>query len=186
MISKTFEKLKDQAYRTAFVASQINIGIPFQIRALLKSRPGWTQQKLAAKTGMLQPRISGLMTPGRVRPNIETLRRVAEAFDCALIVRFAPFSELARWSEEFEPDSFTIPSFDDDIGFIERKSSKSAGALVPHALAAGGRGTSISINLVAGVGSNSTRFPSDAQGAKMGAPFLYRRGGFKCGPVCER
>ena len=119
--SKLHEKLKDAEYRKAFVASQITIGIPFQIRALLKSRTGWTQATLAEKSGMLQPRISGLMSPGKVRPNIETLRRIAEAFDCGLVVRFAPFSELARWSDEFSPDSFQVAAFDDDTGFIEHK-----------------------------------------------------------------
>src|SRR5580698_1488306 len=111
MTSKIDEKLNDQSYRQAFVASQINIGIPFQIRALLKSRPGWTQATLAEKAAMRQPSISGLLTPGKTRPNIETLRRIAEAFDCGLIVRFAPFSELAKWSEEFDPESFNVPSF---------------------------------------------------------------------------
>ncbi len=81
----------------------------------MKAR-GWTQETLAEKTGMLQPRISGLMKPGKTRPNIETLRRVAEAFDCALIVRFAPFSELVRWSERFDPDEFSVPSFEEDFG----------------------------------------------------------------------
>jgi len=121
MISELWEKMKDPQYRRAFVASQVNIGIPFQIRALLKSRPGWTQKTLAERTGMLQPRISGLMTPGRVRPNIETLRRIAEAFDCGLSVRFVPFSELAQWSEEFDPESFYVPEFADDVGPIGRK-----------------------------------------------------------------
>src|ERR1035437_3412429 len=120
-ISRVAEKLRDTEYRKAFVSSQINIGIPFQIRAMLKNRPGWTQETIAQRAQMLQPRISGLMTPGKTRPNIETLRRIAEAFDCGLIVRFAPFSELARWSEEFDPESFSVPSFDDDTGFIERK-----------------------------------------------------------------
>ena len=125
-ISKLAEKLCDTEYRKAFVASQINIGIPFQIRAMLKNRPGWTQESLAQRAHMLQPRISELMTPGKTRPNIETLRRMAEAFDCGLLVRFAPFSELARWSEEFDPESFSVPSFDEDTGLIERK---------PHQLA---------------------------------------------------
>jgi transcriptional regulator with XRE-family HTH domain len=116
MNSKIKEKLQDFAYRTAFVASQINIGIPFQIKALMKMR-GWTQEKLAERTGMLQPRISAILKPGKVRPNIETLRRIAEAFDCGLIVRFAPFSELAEWSESFDPESFNAPSFANDAGF---------------------------------------------------------------------
>ena len=125
-ISKLGEKLRDPEYRKAFVASQINIGIPFQIRAMLRNRPGWTQETVAQRAQMLQPRISGLMTPGKTRPNIETLRRIAEAFDCGLIVRFAPFSELARWLEEFDPESFNVPSFDEDPGFIDRKPQQSA------------------------------------------------------------
>jgi transcriptional regulator with XRE-family HTH domain len=112
--------MRDPEYRKAFVASQINFGIPFQIRALLKKR-GKTQEWLAEMTGMLQPRISGLMSPGKTRPNIETLRRLAEAFDCGLAVRFVPFSELARWSDEFDPETFNVPDFADDLGFIERK-----------------------------------------------------------------
>jgi transcriptional regulator with XRE-family HTH domain len=126
-ISKTADKLRDPARRKAFVASQINIGIPFQIRALMKQR-GWTQKQLAKKTDMLQPRISGLMTAGKTHPNIETLRRIAEAFDCALLVWFAPFSELVRRSDAFDPEEFTVPSFDEEIergAFIERKSPKS-------------------------------------------------------------
>jgi len=125
-ISKLGEKLRDPEYRKAFVASQINIGIPFQIRAMLRNRPGWTQDAVARRAQMLQPRISGLMTPGKTRPNIETLRRLAEAFDCGLIVRFAPFSELARWSEEFDPESFSVPSFDEDSGFMDRKPQQRA------------------------------------------------------------
>jgi transcriptional regulator with XRE-family HTH domain len=126
MDSRLAEKLASPDYRKAFVASQINIGIPFQIRGLLKSRRGWTQKTLAELTGMLQPRISGLMTPGKVRPNIETLRRIAEAFDCGLIVRFAPFSEMAKWSEDFNPEEFGVPDFEHDTGFIERMPVASA------------------------------------------------------------
>ena len=120
MISKLWSKLADPEYRKAFVASQINFGIPFQIRALLKSRKGWTQATLAAKTGMLQPRISALMTPGKTKPNIETLRRIAEALDCGLVVKFVPFSELARWSESFDPESFHVAPFSEDSEPMER------------------------------------------------------------------
>jgi transcriptional regulator with XRE-family HTH domain len=127
--SKIAEKLQDPEYRKAFVASQINIGIPFQIRAMLKNRPGWTQDTIAKRAQMLQPRISGLMTPGKTRPNIETLRRIAEAFDCGLIVRFVPFSELAKWSQEFDPETFAVPSFDNDPGFVHRKPWQSVTAL---------------------------------------------------------
>ena len=111
--SNLWERLRNEEYRRAFIGSQINIGIPFQIKALLKSRH-WTQRDLAKQTGMLQPRISSLLTPGKTRPNIETLRRIADAFDCGLIVRFAPFSELSKWSNDFDPEAFCIPSFEEE------------------------------------------------------------------------
>lgn len=129
-IYRTAEKLRDPQYRKAFVASQINFGIPFQVRALLKRR-GQTQEWLAAKAGMLQPRISGLMTPGKTRPNIETLRRLAEAFDCGLVIRFVSFSELARWSACFDPEDFDVPEFEKDLGFIERKMPEVATTSTP-------------------------------------------------------
>src|SRR2546428_8531750 len=114
MISKLLEKLRDPEYRRAFVASQINIGIPFQIGALIKAR-GWKQEEVARRTGMLQPRISAMLRPGKVRPNIETLRRIAEAFDCGLLIRFVPFSELIKWAESFNPETFDVKGFDNEI-----------------------------------------------------------------------
>ena len=120
MTSKTFEKLGNPEYRDAFVASQIEVGIPFQIRALMKER-GWTQEQLAEKTGMRQPSVSGLMSPGKTKPNIETLRRLAKAFDCGLAVRFVPFSELVDWSENFDPESFSA------VSFVEESSSLNPG-----------------------------------------------------------
>jgi transcriptional regulator with XRE-family HTH domain len=114
MISrKLLEKLSSEEYRKAFVASQISIGIPFQIRALQKSR-GWTQEQFAERAGMLQPRISTIRKPGNGSLNLDTLRRLAEAFDCGLMVRFVPFSELAGWSEDFDPENFSVPSFEEE------------------------------------------------------------------------
>lgn len=105
-------KLQDKAYRDAFVGAQIDMGLPFQIRALREQR-GWTQAQLAERAGMKQPRISAVERPGEGNLNIETLRRLAAAFDVGLVVRFAPFDELIHWSETFTPDSFSIPSFED-------------------------------------------------------------------------
>jgi len=107
-------RLKDKAYRDAFVASQISVGLPFQLRSLREKR-NMKQSELAQKTGMLQPRISAMESPGGAKFTLETLRRVASAFDVALVVRFAPFSELVRWSDEFEPDMFSVPSFEEDF-----------------------------------------------------------------------
>ena len=131
MISKVFAKLKDPEYRKAFVASQINIAIPFQIRGLLKSR-GWKQEDLAKRTGMLQPRISALLTSGKARPNIGTLSRIAEAFDCGLEVRFVPFSELASRSEIFDPENFSIPTFKEELRQAEEREEAALSQPNPH------------------------------------------------------
>lgn len=114
MAKKGSQRMRDPEYRRAFVASQINIGIPFQIKAMLKNRPGWTQAKLASEAGMSQSRISALMAPGKAWPNIQTLRRIAEAFDCGLMIKFVPFSELEEWAGDLDPDTFNVPAFAED------------------------------------------------------------------------
>jgi len=114
-ISEVVSKLKDREYRRAYVDSQILVGIPFQIRSLRKQRD-WSQERLAEEAGMLQPRISAIEKPGRGKLNLETLERIAAAFDIALQVRFVSFSELIGWSEGFEPDAFGIQSFAEEYG----------------------------------------------------------------------
>ena len=104
MSTKKTEILKkSKEHRAAFVASQINIGIPFQIRALRKQRQ-WDQKVLAEKAGMAQPRIALMERPGHGELTLKTLKRLADAYDVALVVRFAPFSELVDWSDKFSPD----------------------------------------------------------------------------------
>ncbi|HXK28008.1 MAG TPA: helix-turn-helix transcriptional regulator [Candidatus Binatia bacterium] len=112
--TKLVQKLKNKQYRDAFVASQIDVGVPFQIRAL-RERRKMRQEELAALSGMKQPRISAIERPGHGDINLKTLRRIASAFDIALIVRFAPFSELVSLTESFSPDTFNVPSFSQDI-----------------------------------------------------------------------
>jgi len=113
-------RLKRKEYRDAFVASQISVGLPFQIRALREQR-GWKQSRLAAEADMLQPRISAMERPGESKFNLETLRRIASAFDVALEVRFVPFSDLVDWSDQFNPESFRVSSFKEDAGLAEKQ-----------------------------------------------------------------
>src|ERR1035437_4787521 len=119
--SKTWEKLKKgKAYRDAVVTSQINVGIPFQIRALRKQQE-MDQKDLAAIAVMAQPRISAMESPGYGSFTSDTLKRLAAAFDVALIVRFAPYSELVRQSTNFNQDDFEAhtASFEKDLEKID-------------------------------------------------------------------
>lgn len=118
--SSLIGELKDKEYRDAYVASQIAIGLPFQVRALRVSK-GWTQEQLAERAGMSQPRIAEIEKPGKRRFNLETLLRIASAHDVGLEVRFAPFGQIIAHDESFDPDSFTVPTFEEELAAAEQK-----------------------------------------------------------------
>lgn len=109
-------ELTNKEYRDAFVSAHIDNGIPFQIRALRKQK-GWTQKKLAEHIGMKQERISALENPNYSKFTLTTLKKLASAFDVALIVRFAPFGELVKWELELSPEALNPLSFDKDPYF---------------------------------------------------------------------
>lgn len=109
-------QLKDKRYRDAFVSEYIDAGISFQIRALRK-REGWTQKKLAEKTGMAQERISVAENPNYSSFNIKTLKRIASAFDVAFIGRFVPISELVDWELNISSETLAPVSFENDPYF---------------------------------------------------------------------
>lgn len=120
MITKLLEKLKgSKDRRDLFVAGQIKTGIPFQIRAL-RDKKEWTQAQLGEALRMTQTNVSRLESPGYGRLNITTLQRIASTFDVALIVRFVPFSELVRWTDNLSPEVIAPPSFDEEIETLER------------------------------------------------------------------
>jgi transcriptional regulator with XRE-family HTH domain len=106
--------------RAQFVDSQVNKGIALQIRAL-RDRQGISQIELAEKTGMNQNAISRLESPRRGRPTISTLKRLAEALDVALVVRFVPFSQYAKWysgipyvESGISTESLAVPNFTEE------------------------------------------------------------------------
>jgi transcriptional regulator with XRE-family HTH domain len=120
-ILSLLSSLRNRAYRALFVEAQIETLVPFQIRAMRK-RKGWTQKDLAAESGMKQARISLLENPnyeGAV--NVKTLLKIAQAFDVGLIVRFAPFSEVAQWSNTLTKSSHEVPTFDMEFAELERE-----------------------------------------------------------------
>ncbi len=112
------KSLASKEAREAFVAAHIETAIPFQIRANRLAR-NLTQKKLGELAGMKQPAIARQETGDGGLPNIETLQRLAAAFDIALIVRFAPFSDLLNWTIEMPSRGHASPSFSGDAGMAE-------------------------------------------------------------------
>jgi len=129
--SSLINELKQKEYRDAYAAAQIRIVLPFHIRALRMQR-GWSQMELARRAGMAQPRIAEIEKPGARRLNIETLLRIAIAFDVGLQVRFMPFSELVEWAESFSPDASSITSFDNEIAALARNTAEVQGILLTN------------------------------------------------------
>lgn len=87
---------KGRDARARFVESHLAKGIGFQLRAL-RDREKLSQQELAQKAGTTQNAISRLESSRYGKPTITTLKKMAEVFDVALVVRFVPYSQLIDW-----------------------------------------------------------------------------------------
>lgn len=116
---KLITKLKNKEYRDAFVAALIATGIPFQIETLRKQRK-WNQKKLGELADMAQESISRLEDPNYGKLNLNTLKRLAAAFDIGLMVRFVPFSELVNWEINLSLESLEVSSFCSESYFKEQ------------------------------------------------------------------
>lgn len=115
---KLIEKLKDKEHRDAFVEESINVGIPFQIKALREQR-GWTQKDFEKHSGMKQALISRWENPNYSKFSLSTLKKIASIFDIGLIIRFVPISDLVKWELNLNTESLKAFSFDEDTYFKE-------------------------------------------------------------------
>lgn len=92
----SLKRLTDKRVRAALVDSHLRNGIAFQIRSMRRGS-NWTQEDLAREAGTKPTQITRIENPSYGSHTVATLRRIAAAFDVALVVRFVPFSELLRW-----------------------------------------------------------------------------------------
>lgn len=107
--------LQDKARRHRLSSALIKRGIAEQIREMRDER-GWTQAELARASDKVQETISRLENPNYGNYTINTLARIAAAFDVALFVRFGPFSELVDHIVNISPEDLAVPSFAHDPG----------------------------------------------------------------------
>jgi transcriptional regulator with XRE-family HTH domain len=77
-----------------------------------------TQAELARATGMSQNNLSRLENPEYGKHTISSLKRIANALDVALVVRFVPFSQYIDWlsgtpywDRGLRPEALGVPSF---------------------------------------------------------------------------
>jgi len=112
------EEFHDEEYRHAYAEDLLNTKIATQIRVLREQR-GWTQADLAGKIGTKQAGVSRLENVNYSGWKIETLKRIARAFDVTFNAGFETFSKLLNEAEEFSRKSLEKSSFHDDPGFHE-------------------------------------------------------------------
>lgn len=106
--------LQDTEFRGHFTSDQVYELLAVQIRQL-REKHEWTQAELGDRAGMQQVQVSRAENPDYKGTRISTLSKLAGAFDVALIVRFAPFSELIDWVTKLSPASFEPASFDEEL-----------------------------------------------------------------------
>jgi transcriptional regulator with XRE-family HTH domain len=109
-VLEQFPKWANREYRQAYVEAAIEQGLAWQIRANRKSRE-LSQEQLAQQIGTQQSAISRLEDPTYGSHSIETLLTLAHTFDCALSVRFVPYSTLARESLDLSPRALIAAPF---------------------------------------------------------------------------
>jgi len=83
------EKMKSPEFRKAWQDLDTEFSI---LEGVLRARKeaGLTQEELAKRIGTKQPALSRLEKGGFEKANIETLRRIANALDYKLTVKFEP------------------------------------------------------------------------------------------------
>lgn len=69
-------------------------------------------------SGMAQNNISRMESPDYGKHSISSLKRIADALDVALMVRFVPFSQYTDWlsgtphlDQGIRPEALAVPSF---------------------------------------------------------------------------
>ncbi|HZE79916.1 MAG TPA: XRE family transcriptional regulator [Candidatus Polarisedimenticolia bacterium] len=113
------EEFHDKEYRHSYADESLNTYIATQIK-VLREQQKLTQKELADLTGMAQPRIALLEDINYSSWSINTLRRIAEAFDLRLSVRFETFSSLIPETETFSREALERAPFKEDTWFHKK------------------------------------------------------------------
>ena len=91
LVDRLTDEFSDKEYAHAYMEEHGNMVLAAQIKALREQR-GLTQSELAQLAGMRQERISALENVDYDAWTVNTLRKLANAFDTGLQVSFVPFS----------------------------------------------------------------------------------------------
>jgi transcriptional regulator with XRE-family HTH domain len=116
-------KWADEEYRQGYLEASIEQGVAWQIRANRKVR-GLTQAELAKCLDTNQSAVSRLEDPAYGSHSLETLVKVAHVFDCALSVKFIPYSQFAEESVDLREENMIALSFNDEIRKLGERNAR--------------------------------------------------------------
>ncbi|GEM_PF-1116264 len=105
--------LKEREYRREFLSEQVKTILAAQIRMLREER-GWSQEELARRSGTAQEMISKWENPDYGKYTNSTLLKLADAFEVAVITKFATFSELTAWLASLSKEQLAPKTLDED------------------------------------------------------------------------
>lgn len=120
LVDKVRNEFQNEEYRHSYAEECVNTMIATQIKILREER-GMTQSALAQKAGMAQPRLSVMENADYSNWSINTLKRLARAFDVAVSVKFETFSTVVMDFEEMCRANLSRASFKDDPIFRSAK-----------------------------------------------------------------
>jgi transcriptional regulator with XRE-family HTH domain len=119
------ENKDDKEYRHAYADENLNATIATQIKVLREQR-GMSQDSLAREAGMRQSMISRYENVNYSSSSINTLRKLAKAFDVYLDVRFRSFREMVESVENFGREALEVSRFTEDPFFNMQEVSVAA------------------------------------------------------------
>jgi transcriptional regulator with XRE-family HTH domain len=111
-VERLWNYLKNADYRRGFAVAHVGGTLAAQIYTL-RTKFELTQSALAKKIGSTQSQVSNWESDCET-VSLSTLHKIAEAFDVGLLVKFVPFSELAREATATTAINRAIPSFEED------------------------------------------------------------------------
>ena len=107
--------MQDRESRQAYMVSSVEQDIAWQVR-INRERRGWTQTQLAQKIGTRQSAIARIEDPTYGKVSLVTLTKLAEVFDCALMLRLVDFEKFANETEDLREDSLFVQPCKDAHG----------------------------------------------------------------------
>jgi transcriptional regulator with XRE-family HTH domain len=108
----------DAEFREAYMESCVEQNIAWQIRFNRQAR-GLDQSELAALINTGQSAISRIEDTSYGRINIKTILKVANAFKCALSIKFISYAQLAEETKSFSKENLIVESFDEQLKLIK-------------------------------------------------------------------